>query len=81
MALVNKLINYILIYLAVPLAAIMFVYAGGLMVTSGGSPESRNKAKEIFINVGIGIFCIAGSWIIIHTIFLIFGYSGSWIGL
>ena len=78
--LINKIINFIFIQLSVPIAAIMFAYAGFLMMFSGGNPGQRAKAKKIFINVAIGLIVIAGSWLIIHTVSEILGYDGSWIG-
>ncbi len=79
MKLVNGGINFILKFLAIPIAAIMFFYAGFLMVTSGGSSESKTKAKNIFTNTAIGIIFIAGSWLIIKMILTILGYNSAWI--
>jgi len=81
MALINKVINFILFSLAVPIAAIMFVYAGAKLVTSGGSTEARTKAKSIFTNALIGLVLAAAAWLIISTILFILGYDGGWIGL
>ena len=80
MDLTNIVIRFILVDLAVPIAAIMFFYAGVLMVTSGGSTESRSKAKSIFTNTALGLVFVAGSWLIIRTILSILGYQGTWIG-
>lgn len=81
MALVNKVINFIFVSLVVPIAAIMFFYAGFLMITAGGeSASSRTKAKGIFTNALFGLVIAAGSWVIIHTILVILGYEGDWIG-
>ncbi len=73
--LINNVINFILLYLALPIAAIMFAYAGVTMVTSGGSPESRTKAKSIFTNALIGLALAAGCWIIVKTFLSIMGYN------
>ena len=82
MKLVNDVINYVFLVLAVPIAAIMFAYAGILMVTSAGSKESREKAKSIFFNVTLGLFFIGACWLLVHLVFNIVGYKdASWIGL
>ena len=81
MTLVNNVINYVFIVLAVPIAAIMFAYAGVLMVTSAGSKESRDKAKSIFFNVALGLFFIGACWLLVHVLLNIVGFDGSWIGL
>ncbi len=72
--LIQNVLNFLLKYLALPLAAIMFAYAGFELITSGGETEKRNKAKRIFINVAIGLFFIAGAFLIVKTILGIAGY-------
>ena len=81
MTLINEGIKFILFKLAIPIAAIMFAYAGFLMVPSGGSTEARGRAKKIFSNAVYGIVFAAGAWLIIRTILQILGYKGDWIGL
>ncbi|MES3032097.1 MAG: pilin [Patescibacteria group bacterium] len=80
MKLINTVIHFVLFSLAIPIAAIMFFYAGFLMVTSGGSAEAKSKAKNIFSNAVYGLVIAAGAWLIIRTILSILGYNGSWIG-
>jgi len=82
MALINKVINFILFYMAVPIAAIMFAYAGFKLVTAGGeAAHARTAAKEIFMNTVIGLIIAVAAWLIISTILSILGYDGAWIGL
>lgn len=81
MSMINKVINFILFKLAIPIAAIMFAYAGFRMVISGGSSESMTTAKSIFFNTVVGLLLAAGAWLIISTILAIMGYDGAWIGL
>ncbi len=81
MALINRVINFLLFVMAIPIAAIMFAYAGFMLVTSGGESGKRTKAKEIFTNVALGLIFAAAAWLIIHTLLLIVGWDGSWIGL
>ena len=81
MGLLNRVINFVFVSLALPIAAIMFVYAGFLMIVPGGeSASKRGKAKGIFFNAVIGLLLAAGSWLIVHTLLSILGYDGSWIG-
>lgn len=80
MTLVDNVITFILKYMAVPIAAIMFVYAGFLMVTAGGS-EAKTKAKGIFFNTVLGLIFAVAAWLIVKTILSIMGYTdASWIG-
>lgn len=83
MSLVNNVIGFVLFYLAMPISAIMFAYAGFLMVTAGESAsEARTKAKGIFLDALFGLIIALSCWVIIHSILEIFGYQqGAWIGL
>jgi len=66
--------RFVLFYLAMPIAAVMFAYAGVILVISGGSSESKTKAKNIFFNAFIGLVLAAGAWLIIKTLLVILGY-------
>ncbi len=80
MALANTVIKFILFYMAVPIAAIMFAYAGFLMITAGGEVAgARTKAKSIFTNALFGLVLAAACWLIIRTVLSILGYQGAWI--
>jgi len=81
MHLVNRVVNFIFVYLAIPILAIMFAYAGILLITAGGeSASAKTKAKGIFTNAVSGFLIMAVSWIVIHSILEILGFDGSWIG-
>lgn len=80
MVLINTLINFILFKLAVPVAAIMFAYAGFSMVVPGGeSAHARTKAKHIFTNAVIGLALAAAAWILIKTLLTILGYTSGFL--
>jgi len=81
LGMVNRIVKFILFDLVLPISAIMFAYAGILLVTSGGSSEAKSKAKGIFTNVALGLILAVGAWLIISTILQLLGYDGSWIGL
>ncbi len=79
--LINKVIEFILYKLALPVAAIMFAYAGFKMVTAGGNTEGINTAKTVFKNTAIGLMLAAGAWLIVKTLLSILGYTGTtWLG-
>ena len=81
MKLVDNVIKFLLYYMAVPIAAIMFAYAGFLMVTAGEEAASaRTKAKGIFTNALFGLVLAAACWLIVKAILDILGYKGEWIG-
>lgn len=80
-ALINRVIKFILFDMVIPISAIMFAYAGFLMVTAGGEAAgARTKAKSIFYNAVFGLIIAVAAFLIIKTILSILGYEGSWIG-
>jgi len=79
-SLINKVLNFILFKLAIPIGAIMFCYAGFLLITSGGDTEARGTAKKIALGVVKGLVFAAAAWLIVHLILDTLGYDGSWIG-
>ena len=80
MNLINKVIHFILFDMVIPIAAIMFAYAGFLLITSGGSSEAKTKMKSVFTNTVLGLIIAVAAFLIIRTILSILGYEGSWIG-
>lgn len=73
--LINDVIKFILVYMVIPIAAIMFAYAGFMLMTSGGSTERKSKAKSIFINVAIGLIIVVAAFLIVQTVLKIAGYK------
>lgn len=80
MTLVNSIINFILYGMVIPIAAILFAYAGFELVISGGSTEKRGIAKKVFANVVVGLVIAMACWLIVKLVLGILGYNGAWIG-
>lgn len=74
MELVNNAITFALYFLATPLAAVFFAYAGFLYLTSGGNEENTKKAKKIIKNVLIGYVIALAAWLIVKTILVSLGF-------
>lgn len=75
MALINKVINFLLITLATPLFALILVYVGWLYLSDMGSSENITKAKKIFKNVFIGYIIALAAWLIVKTILVSVGFD------
>lgn len=76
LVLIDTVIKFILFKMAVPIAAIMFAYAGFKLVTAGGESEhARSGAKDIFTNTVIGLIFAVAAFLIIKTILIIFGFK------
>lgn len=76
MVLVNKVINFLLMVIATPLAALAVCYAGFLMISAGDSSEKVSKAKGILKNVVIGYIVALAAWLIVKTILVSLGFNG-----
>lgn len=76
--LINNIINFLLFYLLMPLAAIMFAAAGFMIVTAGGDSGKISQAKEIFGSVLKGILIAFTAWLIVKTILLAVGFDPSY---
>ena len=80
MELINRLINFVLFTLTIPLVTIMFIYAGVKLIFSGGEAAARTKAKGVFFNAVIGLVIAFTGFLVIRVILSILGYDGAWIG-
>ena len=65
--LVNGVITWLIGILGT-IAAIMIVYAGIKLVTSGGNVSAKSSALEIFNHVIIGFVIVMAGWLLIDTI-------------
>jgi hypothetical protein len=81
--LMQNVIDYTIVGLAIPLAAAMFAYAGVLYVTAGANLHRIAKAHKIFKNVLIGFLIAISGWLVINTIMTVmfnksFFNGGEW---
>jgi hypothetical protein len=65
---VNRIITFLLLKIAAPLATISFVWAGILYVTAAGDSSKISKAHGIFKNVLIGLILAFGAFLIVTAI-------------
>jgi|SRR3990167_10165207 len=66
-----KLLNVLiqdLVVISTLLAGCVFAYAGFILLTSGGNPSAKDKAKTIFLKVMKGYLWILAAWIVVYTI-------------
>ncbi len=71
----DNILNF-LILISIPIAAVMFAYAGWLYLSAGGNTEKVKKAHGIFAAVAIGIIIILVAWLIVNTILEVFTGEG-----
>lgn len=65
--LVKVLINNLVI-ISTLLAVIVMVYAGFLLITSGGNPGAKDRAKKMLGKVVTGYIVVLAAWLIVYTI-------------
>ena len=68
MALIPRLMNFLLFVLAIPFAAISFAWAGWLYLSSAGNPGGISSAHKIFFNVVLGLCISLAAWLVVHAI-------------
>lgn len=74
----QKIVNFLIINLGVPMAALLFAYAGYLYVTYAASPDNLDKAKKIFTSVLLGFIFMLVSWLLVDTIMKALLQQPSW---
>lgn len=65
--LIQKIINFA-IGLSIPLAALLFAYAGWLYLSNREDPGRIEKARKIFTTVFIGFAIAIAGWLVVQTI-------------
>ncbi len=65
--LVSRLIKA-LVFVSTFLATAVFAWAGFILLTSGGNPSAKTKAKDMFVKVLIGYLWILAAWLVVYTI-------------
>lgn len=66
--LLAKNLIYDLILISTLLAVAAFIYAGFLLLTSGGSTTKKDQAKKVFTSVLWGYLWILVAWLLVYTI-------------
>ncbi len=65
--LIQNILSF-LVTISVIVATLMFIYAGFLYLTAGGSADKIKSANKIFTNVFIGFIFVLGAFLIVDTI-------------
>ncbi|OGZ62525.1 MAG: hypothetical protein A3C58_01915 [Candidatus Staskawiczbacteria bacterium RIFCSPHIGHO2_02_FULL_34_10] len=76
--LIVNVYNFIILYIATPLAGLLIVIGGVLLLVSAGNPGLASMAKRIIWGAIIGVLLIFGAWLIINIVLQAIGYAGAW---
>lgn len=71
--LINRGIDFFLVYLVLPICVVAAMYSGWLLLTSGGDVSARKRALGIFRQVVIGLIIILCAWLVVNTLLVAFG--------
>lgn len=67
LTLAKNLINF-LIYIAIPLVAFTFAWAGFKILTSGGNTSRMEEGKKILEKVAYGLLFLLAAWLIVNVL-------------
>lgn len=67
MSLINSIVRFVF-FISVPIAALLFAYAGFLFMTAGPNASQADKAKSIFTSVAVGFTIILSAYLIVYTV-------------
>ena len=67
MQLIINVIDFLLA-IAIPIFAVVFMWAGFLMVTAGGKEDQRKKAKGLMTKAFIGFIAALGAFLIVKFV-------------
>ncbi len=68
LTLVNKIINFALYDIAIPLSVIFIIYGGFVIMTAGASPERVKTGRSVIKAAVVGLLIALFAWMIINTI-------------
>lgn len=66
--LVGRVVNFMLIYIAIPVGVAFLIYGGVLVMISAGNESKVKQAKELVRSVVVGLLIAFGAWAIINTL-------------
>ncbi|MCX6718268.1 MAG: hypothetical protein NTY81_01540 [Candidatus Staskawiczbacteria bacterium] len=77
-AMLARIYNFIVLYIATPLAVIALVVGGILLLISAGNPNLAGMGKKIIYAAIIGLVLVFCSYLIINFVLSAIGYTGNW---
>lgn len=73
--LINGLLSFFIKTLLIPIFIILLMYAGFKYITAQGNPAKTANLKKMFGNMILGLVLVLCSWLIVHTILSMLGYT------
>ena len=76
--LILNIYKFVVWFIALPLAGLLIMIGGALLLVGGGYPKLHEMGKRILWGAVWGIALILGSWLIIGAVFWALGFTGTW---
>ena len=79
--LISIIVNFITYKIAAPLATIMLIYGGVMLIISGGSEARKKQGLDAIWAAVWGLVIVFGAWLIVNTIInslAISEFQGGW---
>jgi hypothetical protein len=73
MELLNRIINFLIFLVAPIIAVCVILYAGFLILTSGGSTEKVSQARGMLTKMIVGLVIAMGAWLLVKAILVSLG--------
>ena len=74
----SNIFNFIVYWIAAPLAVLMITIGGVMILISAGNPNLAGMGKKILWVSIIGLVLVFCSWLIVNFILTALGYTGAW---
>jgi type IV secretory pathway VirB2 component (pilin) len=75
--LVQKVFDFALTYIAIPIAVLMVVWGGIQMAISAGDEGKFKRGRQIITAAAIGLLIVFGAWLIVNTVLKFVGIPTS----
>lgn len=75
MSLINRGINFTLFVITIPIAAILFMKTGFIIMTAGGDSSAYKKATETARDIAMGLAVALAAWLIVKAVLVGLGYG------
>jgi len=69
---IQRLLDFVLLYIAIPIATIVIIAGGFTMIFSLGSEAKFKKGRQMITGVAVGFVITFCAWLIVRTLIAIF---------
>lgn len=73
--LISNIVRFCVLNLMPPLAGLLFLIGGIIMIMAAGSEERYKKGRRIFVDTIVGVVIVLIAWVIVNAIITTIGTS------